>query len=206
MRRNHIDCWSRKNEYRKLGHKRPDLRMGFFLHLFLFFWDAWTERWAWSARNSSYMADPPLLFSNLGEGIEGWFGWMRQDDDDLWWAMDDGVRQGIGDGERHGEDDGTGWGMENRARWGMDDGMRWGVGDGARWGIDDGLRGGGGEMVWDNEMKLEKNVLIHESNGLAMLWWTSPQELPESLTIKHPFHDYRQEDDFCRIFWHGLWQ
>jgi len=31
MRRNHIDCWSRENEYKKLGHKRPDLRSGDFV-------------------------------------------------------------------------------------------------------------------------------------------------------------------------------
>jgi len=35
MRRNHIDCWSRKNEYKKLDHKRPDLRTGVFFCFFL---------------------------------------------------------------------------------------------------------------------------------------------------------------------------
>ena len=37
MRRNHIDCWERKNEYKKSGHKRADLRMGVFFVFFCFF-------------------------------------------------------------------------------------------------------------------------------------------------------------------------
>ena len=37
MRRNHIVCQSRKNEYKKLGCKRPDLRTGVFLVFFCFF-------------------------------------------------------------------------------------------------------------------------------------------------------------------------
>ena len=61
------------------------------------------------------LASPPLLFSNLGEGIEGWFGWTRQVDDS-WWAMDDGVRRSVGDEVRCGGDDGTGYGMDNGAR------------------------------------------------------------------------------------------
>jgi len=36
MRRNHIDCWSRKNGYKKLVHKRPDLRTGVFCVFFSF--------------------------------------------------------------------------------------------------------------------------------------------------------------------------
>jgi len=37
MRENHIDCQARKNENKKLGCKRPDLRMGESLLLLLFY-------------------------------------------------------------------------------------------------------------------------------------------------------------------------
>ena len=41
MRRSHIDYQARKNEYKKSGHKRPDLRMGdFFCDFSLFCGDA----------------------------------------------------------------------------------------------------------------------------------------------------------------------
>jgi len=40
MRRNHIDCRSRKNDYKTSGHKRPDLRTGVFFCIFMFFGDA----------------------------------------------------------------------------------------------------------------------------------------------------------------------
>jgi len=29
------------------------------------------------------LASPPVFFSKLGEGIKGWFGWTKQDDDYL---------------------------------------------------------------------------------------------------------------------------
>jgi len=34
IRRNHIDCQARKNEYKKLGGKRPGLRMGDYFVIF----------------------------------------------------------------------------------------------------------------------------------------------------------------------------
>jgi len=77
MRRNHVDCWAQKNEYKKLGHKRPGLRTGYFFVIFHFLlgMPELKDKPEWLR---TLLLLPALLYSfpNLGKklkaGSDGW--------------------------------------------------------------------------------------------------------------------------------------
>jgi len=66
MRRNHINCQVMKNDYKKLGHKKPGLWMEDFFYNFFFCGMTWTGRWAWSPKKVLCTLYPSPLFSIEG--------------------------------------------------------------------------------------------------------------------------------------------